>query len=87
MNFSFTVTPSGRITNVRHIETQPREIEEFTGIVGRSLRRLIYRPRMENAQVVPTFDVIYTHEFYYRPSDLPEPPPADEAGPEPVGEE
>ena len=87
MNFSYTVTPSGRITNVRHIETQPREIEEFTGIVGRSLRRLIYRPRMENAQVVPTFDVIYTHEFYYRPSDLPEPPPADEAGPEPVGEE
>jgi tetratricopeptide (TPR) repeat protein len=77
MSFSFTVSSNGRVTNLRHIETQPRELSEFSEVVGRSLRRLIYRPRMVNAEITPTPDVIYTHEFYYRPSDVPEPAPDD----------
>ena len=73
ISFSYTVTPTGRVANVKHIETQPAEIVDFSSVVGRSLRRMIYRPRMQEAKMVPTSEVIYTHEFYYRPSDVPPP--------------
>ncbi len=39
--------------------------------VRRNLRHLVYRPRVDEGQAVPTPDVIYTHEFYYRPEDIP----------------
>jgi tetratricopeptide (TPR) repeat protein len=79
MSFSFTVATTGRVTNLRHLETQPRELEEFSQVVGRSLRRLIYRPRLEGLEMVPTPNVIYTHEFFYRPGDLPELPSETDA--------
>lgn len=86
ISFTYVVSPSGRVVNLEHLETQPREIVDFDKIVGRSLRRLMYRPRLQDGEPVATADVVYTHEFYYRPSDLeglpaPEEAPA-EAGPE-----
>jgi tetratricopeptide (TPR) repeat protein len=79
MSFSYTVSPSGRVEDVVHIETQPRDIEEFSASVGRLLRRQMYRPRIVDGQPVATHEVIYTHEFFYRPSDLPEPEESAEA--------
>ena len=73
MSFSFSVTPTGRINQIRHLETQPPEVGDFTEVVARSLRHLVYRPRIEDRTMVGTPDVIYTHDFYYRPSDLVEP--------------
>ncbi len=73
-SFSLTVTASGRVTNVKHIETQPQELENFSTNVSRSLRRIIYRPRMEEGKMVRTEEVFYTHEFFYRPSDLKQAP-------------
>ena len=71
------MSPSGRVVNLKHLETQPREITDFDKVVGRTLRRMIYRPRMKDGVVVATGDVVYTHEFYYRPDDLPELPPPE----------
>lgn len=79
-SFSFTVSATGRITDLALIETQPREFEEFSTVIGRSLRRLIYRPRLENMQLVSTPNIIYTHEFYYRPEDMPSLPEPSEDG-------
>ena len=79
-SFSFTVSATGRITNLKHVETQPRELSEFSTIIGRSLRRLIYRPRLVDMEMVPTPNVIYTHEFYYRPADLPTLPASGDDG-------
>jgi len=73
MSFSYTIGPSGRVEDVVHIETQPRDIKEFSDSVGRMLRRQMYRPRLVDGELVPTPEIIYTHEFFYRPSDLPEP--------------
>jgi len=70
MSFSFTVSPSGRVTDLVHIETQPSEITEFDEAVGRSLRRLVYRPRIVDGKMAATPGMIYTHEFFYRPTDL-----------------
>ena len=71
------LSPSGRVTNLQHLETQPREITDFNKVVGRTLRRLIYRPRLKDGAVVATGDVVYTHDFYYRPNDLPKLAPPD----------
>ncbi len=38
--------------------------------VLKEMRRLIYRPRLEDREVVDTQNMTYTHEFYYRQSDL-----------------
>ena len=73
MSFSYTVSPTGRIENLVHVETQPRDIEDFRRTISRNLRRQMYRPQMQDGKLVATPEVIYTHEFFYRPSDLPEP--------------
>ena len=84
INFGYNVSATGGISGIVHLETQPREIVDFHEVVGRAIRRMKYRPRMEEGRIVFTRDLVYTHEFYYRPSDLPAPIPA--AGTESVSE-
>lgn len=79
MTLMFVISPSGRVSNLRHIETQPAGLAEFSTVVGRTVRRLIYRPRMENAVTVATAETLYTHEFFYRPDDVPKTPPEPES--------
>lgn len=71
MSFSFTVSSTGRINQIKHLETLPPGIDDFTDTVARNMRHLVYRPRVEERSLVNTTDNIYTHEFFYRPSDLP----------------
>jgi tetratricopeptide (TPR) repeat protein len=71
MTFSYSVAPNGRVVNLEIIETEPPELIEFSKVVGRNLRRLMYRPRIADGKMVPTNGVEYTHDFYYRPADLP----------------
>jgi tetratricopeptide (TPR) repeat protein len=71
VSFRYDVTASGRVSDVEFIEIQPREITDFSPTVGRALRRMVYRPRLVDGQATLTTDLIYTHEFFYRPADLP----------------
>lgn len=71
MTFVFSVAPNGRVVGLENVETQPEALTEFTNVIGRSLRRLIYRPRVNEGNLVATGGVTYTHEFFYRSSDLP----------------
>lgn len=81
ISIGYTVLPNGRIANMRLVEAQPAEIGKFDETVARSLRRLIYRPRMQDGQLVATNNTIYTHEFFYRQSDLEnQTPDADSTG-------
>ncbi|MFQ6006282.1 MAG: tetratricopeptide repeat protein, partial [Woeseia sp.] len=81
----FTVNTRGRARDYEIIESYPAGLEDFEKTVLKEMRRLIYRPRLEDREVVATENMTYTHEFFYRPSDLPqddeipESPPADEA--------
>lgn len=71
VSYGFTVDTSGRPSNVEHIETRPPEFEDMRERVRRNLRYIVYRPRMQDGEIVSTPDVVYTHEFYYRPEDIP----------------
>ena len=86
VTFGFTVLPSGKISNIKHVGTTPAGLVEMSKSVGRNLRYLVYRPRMQEASLVATNDVTYTHEFYYRPSDVPEPEQAEPEAAEPEPE-
>lgn len=70
ISFDFAVEASGRVSDITHLETYPSDIKDFDEPVARSLRRLIYRPRLADGKMVRTADVGYTHEFFYRPTDL-----------------
>lgn len=72
MVFGYSIAANGRIDNLIHLETQPAEIEDFAQPVARSLRRLLYRPRLQDGRPVSTHEFVYTHEFFYRPSDIKE---------------
>ena len=78
VSFSFTVSETGRITQIKLLEKDPEEIAGFPETVARSMRHLIYRPRIEDRVMVRTPDVIFTHEFFYRESDLPDPTAPDD---------
>jgi len=71
----FMVNTRGRARSFEIIEVHPAGLQEMEQAVLKEMRRLIYRPRLENREVVETENMTYTHEFFYRESDL---PPVDE---------
>ncbi len=82
----FTVNTRGRARNFEIIESFPGGLADMEKSVLREMRRLIYRPRLEDREIVDTQNLTYTHEFYYRASDLK--PAKKEQEPEaPAGEE
>lgn len=71
VSFSYTVLATGRITSIKHLETQPPQLIDIQNLVASKLRRLIYRPRVDSGTLVGRRDVVYTHDFFYKLSDLP----------------
>jgi len=66
----FAVNTNGRTKNFEIIEVHPAGLAEMEQAVLKEMRRLVYRPRLENREVVDTENMTYTHEFFYRESDL-----------------
>ncbi len=78
VSYGFTVNASGKVVNLKHIETQPPEFDDMSARVRRNLRRLVYRPRLEDGIMVKTPNMTFTHEFFYRPGDIPSKPSEEE---------
>jgi tetratricopeptide (TPR) repeat protein len=74
----YAIDTSGQATNIRLIEARPAGLVEMENEVLREVRDLIHRPRLENGKIVPVDGMIYTHEFFYRPTDLIAPPAESE---------
>jgi tetratricopeptide (TPR) repeat protein len=70
VSISYEVSDRGRATSLRLIEAQPPEFERMINFVQREVRRRIYRPRLEDGEVVATPDLILVHKFFFRQSDL-----------------
>ena len=66
------VTNRGRARNFQIIESFPPGLQDMEKDVLRQMRQLIYRPRLEEREVVDTNNMTYTHEFFYREADLPQ---------------
>jgi tetratricopeptide (TPR) repeat protein len=74
----YAIDTSGQSANISVIEARPPGLVEMENEVMREVRDLIHRPRLENGQIVPVDDMTYTHEFFYRPTDLTAPPAESE---------
>ena len=69
---TFNITERGRVIGLELVETNPPEFTDVQRAVQREIRGRLYRPRYEDAQPVQAPDQVFTHQFYYKPSDLEE---------------
>jgi hypothetical protein len=67
---NYAVSTRGRATDLKLVEAQPPEFESMVNTVQRELRSRVFRPRLEEGDVVETPDITLAHRFYYRQSDL-----------------
>ena len=70
VSLSYEVSSRGRAENLELVEAQPPEFERMANTVQREVRRRIFRPRLEDGEVVSTPDLVFVHKFFYRQSDL-----------------
>lgn len=70
--YSYTVSSRGRPTDIELVDASPAGIEDMEREVERELRRAVQRPRVVDGETVDTENITYAHDYYYRPSDLPE---------------
>jgi tetratricopeptide (TPR) repeat protein len=70
--FQYSVSSRGKPVNITLIEAKPEGLEDMERSVARELRRIVQRPRIVDGETVQTDNLTYTHNFYYRESDLPE---------------
>ena len=66
----FTIGKNGKANNITLVEANPPGLVEMENNVLREVRDLIHRPRFVDGEIVEVEDVTYTHEFFYRNSDL-----------------
>jgi hypothetical protein len=70
VRINYVVSTRGRAVSTKLVEAQPPEFERMTNIVQRELRRRVFRPRLEDGEVVDTPDLTLNHRFFYRQADL-----------------
>jgi tetratricopeptide (TPR) repeat protein len=76
----YKIDQYGQATNISIVESRPPGLTDMETELLRSVRDLIHRPRYKDGEIVEIDDATYTHEFFYRPSDLPD--DADKPEPE-----
>ncbi len=70
VRMSYDVSTRGRAADVILVEAEPPEFTTMQKFVQREIRRRIFRPRLENAEVVASPDQVLVHTYFYRQSDL-----------------
>ncbi|MEQ9563630.1 MAG: tetratricopeptide repeat protein [Woeseiaceae bacterium] len=68
----YTIDTYGQATNIAIVEARPPGLVDMEYEVTRSVRDLIHRPRYKDGEIIEIDDATYTHEFFYRPTDLPD---------------
>lgn len=75
--YSFAVNTRGFPTDIELVEASPAGFDQMETAVLRELRAMIHRPRLVDGTTVSTEGLTYTHNFFYRESDVPQPAEAD----------
>jgi hypothetical protein len=70
--FDYSVSPRGLTTDIDKVEAEPEGFEDMERAVLNNLRAMVHRPRLVEGNAVQTDDLIFTHRFFYRESDLQE---------------
>ena len=75
--YDYAVSDRGLTTDIAMVEAQPAGFEDMERAVLNNLRAMIHRPRLVDGKAVRTDDLTFTHNFFYRESDLPQAQEAD----------
>lgn len=70
VRMSYDVSTRGRAADVILVEAEPPEFTSMQKFVQREIRRRIFRPRLEDSEVVASPDQVLVHTYFYRQSDL-----------------
>ncbi len=70
--YQYSLSSRGKPTNITLLEAQPEVFDDMERAVARELRRFVQRPRVVDGNTVQTDNLTYTHNFFYRESDLPD---------------
>lgn len=70
--FEYSLTERGKATDIELVDSNPTGLDDMERSVARELRRIVQRPRVVDGETVRTDKLTYTHNYYYRPGDLPE---------------
>ena len=67
---SFNVSTRGKVTNLKLVAASPSEFTDMQRYVQRELRGRLYRPAFVEGNAVESVGQTFTHNFYYRQTDL-----------------
>jgi tetratricopeptide (TPR) repeat protein len=70
ITISYAVSARGRAAEMELVEAQPPEFVRMKNTVQREIQSRIFRPRLEEGQVVDTPNQLLVHRFFYRQTDL-----------------
>lgn len=70
INIVYDVTSRGRVTNLRLADAKPAEFDDLQRFLMREFRSRIYRPKLADGVPVDALGETYSHEFFYRKSEL-----------------
>jgi tetratricopeptide (TPR) repeat protein len=68
--YDYSVSARGLTTDIELIEAEPAGFESMQRAVLSNLRAMVHRPRLVEGNAVQTDDLTFTHNFFYRESDL-----------------
>ena len=70
VELEYRISMRGRPMNIKLLKADPEGLDSMYQAVARDLRRIQYRPRFADGEVVMSDAATLRHEFYYRPADL-----------------
>jgi tetratricopeptide (TPR) repeat protein len=66
----YDVTSRGRVTNLRLADAEPAEFDDLQRFLMREFRSRMYRPQFADGMPVDAIGQTFSHEFFYRKSEL-----------------
>jgi len=70
VSFNFNVSIRGLAKNINRASFNPDGLDFMHSIIGREIRKLVYRPRFLEREPVITQNVIFEHEFFYKKNNV-----------------
>ncbi len=71
VTFNFNVSKRGLARNINRSSFKPDGLDFMHSIIGKEIRKLVYRPKFYEREPVIAQNVIFEHEFFYKKNNTP----------------
>ena len=70
VRFRYNVNKHGRATRVTLLDANPEGLDNLYKKIGRELRYIVHRPRFVDGEPTENLDLTFSHQFFYRETDI-----------------